>query len=200
MKIMRVRNKAAGSIDQNLLDTGLNLCIKQSIVWSRAKKSWLLVYLAEAVRVGQYVQQRDPKDGRMLPQQCHPSTGYCWCVDQSGNPVSEQLRYPESARLQCTKEDGPVGKVGQYEPQLAKDGTYLAKQCRGSSGFCWCADAEGHAITGQFRALTRSAAAMQLNCDDERKGQAALTVPPVSNSNGLDAGLASNLEDGPINY
>ena len=33
--------------------------------------------------------------------------------------------------------------VGVYHPQCDEDGSYKAKQCHGSTGFCWCVNDQG---------------------------------------------------------
>lgn len=35
------------------------------------------------VLVGAYVPQRD-QAGKLLPKQCHGSTGFCWCINADG--------------------------------------------------------------------------------------------------------------------
>ncbi|XP_078573930.1 uncharacterized protein LOC144860543 isoform X5 [Branchiostoma floridae x Branchiostoma japonicum] len=42
----------------------------------------------ESELVGVYIPQC-LEDGRYQPLQCHPSTGYCWCVDQYGDVVED---------------------------------------------------------------------------------------------------------------
>ena len=34
-------------------------------------------------------------------------------------------------------------KLGVYHPQCTTDGFYAAKQCHGSTGYCWCVDQNG---------------------------------------------------------
>ena len=42
--------------------------------------------------IGAYIPQCD-EDGSFRKYQCHGSTGYCWCVDQSTNkPISNHVR------------------------------------------------------------------------------------------------------------
>lgn len=36
--------------------------------------------------ISQFIPQCDIY-GNYLPTQCHPSTGYCWCVDRDGNEM-----------------------------------------------------------------------------------------------------------------
>jgi hypothetical protein len=42
-----------------------------------------IVSLFRVDAVGEYIPQRD-NNGKLLSKQCHGSTGYCWCVDSSG--------------------------------------------------------------------------------------------------------------------
>uniref|UniRef100_A0A3Q2WC77 Thyroglobulin type-1 domain-containing protein n=1 Tax=Haplochromis burtoni TaxID=8153 RepID=A0A3Q2WC77_HAPBU len=45
---------------------------------------------------GVYVPQCDA-EGQYLPQQCHGSTGYCWCVDSRGEERRAGTRTPPGA-------------------------------------------------------------------------------------------------------
>uniref|UniRef100_I3K1N7 Nidogen 2 n=1 Tax=Oreochromis niloticus TaxID=8128 RepID=I3K1N7_ORENI len=114
---------------------------------------------------GVYVPQCDA-EGQYLPQQCHGSTGYCWCVDSRGEeragtrtppgapPVD--CDRPERAKTHCehhrdsvktTSADGyPI--VGVYKPQCDAKGQYLPQQCHGSTGYCWCVDSRGEERAG----------------------------------------------------
>ena len=61
-------------------------------------------YIQESVRnsslIGAYVPQCE-EDGSFSAYQCHASTAYCWCVDQStGVPLSESVRFK---RPQCSE-------------------------------------------------------------------------------------------------
>ncbi|OQV16788.1 hypothetical protein BV898_09144 [Hypsibius exemplaris] len=114
--------------------------------------------------VGQYEEQRDPRDGSLLPLQCHGSTGYCWCVDADGVPLTEQVRAAFNSQLQCVREREAT-RVGQYEPQHDRDGRLLAKQCHGGTGACWCVNLDGRALTGQVRGQ----AIARLDCERERR-------------------------------
>uniref|UniRef100_A0A7N5ZTL7 Nidogen 2a (osteonidogen) n=1 Tax=Anabas testudineus TaxID=64144 RepID=A0A7N5ZTL7_ANATE len=124
--------------------------------------------------VGAYVPQCDD-DGQYTPQQCHGSTGHCWCVDSRGQeregtrtppgtPAKDCDRPGESAlprrpkthcehhrdKVHTTSPEGyPI--VGAYVPQCDDDGQYTPQQCHGSSGHCWCVDSRG-----QERAGTRT--------------------------------------------
>ena len=51
--------------------------------------------------IGAYLPQCN-SDGSFSPVQCHPSTGYCWCVHiHTGEPVSGVVRFgqPECASM-----------------------------------------------------------------------------------------------------
>ncbi|KAK7893402.1 hypothetical protein WMY93_022554 [Mugilogobius chulae] len=121
--------------------------------------------------VGAYVPQCD-ENGQYLSQQCHGSTGHCWCVDSSGQERSGTRTSPGTPRVDCdrpvepsrpkthcehhrdsvqttTPEGHPI--VGAYVPQCDENGHYSLQQCHGSTGHCWCVDS-----TGQERPGTRS--------------------------------------------
>lgn len=51
---------------------------------ARARKQALGALTVAAV--GVYVPQCNP-DGGFNQRQCHPSTGYCWCVDKAGREM-----------------------------------------------------------------------------------------------------------------
>ena len=38
--------------------------------------------------------------------------------------------------------------VGAYIPQCTETGAFVAKQCHGSTGYCWCVDIEGEEVEG----------------------------------------------------
>ncbi|XP_021003324.1 U20-hexatoxin-Hi1a-like [Parasteatoda tepidariorum] len=40
---------------------------------------------------------------------------------------------------------------GSFVPKCDSDGSYSQVQCRGSTGFCWCADKDGKQITKSVR-------------------------------------------------
>ncbi|XP_039870875.1 nidogen-2 isoform X6 [Simochromis diagramma] len=117
---------------------------------------------------GVYKPQCDA-EGQYLPQQCHGSTGYCWCVDSRGEeragtrtppgaaPVDcDRPGLPERAKTHCehhrdrvktTSADGhPI--TGVYKPQCDAEGQYLPQQCHGSTGYCWCVDSRGEERAG----------------------------------------------------
>ncbi|KAM3585501.1 uncharacterized protein V6R79_019324 [Siganus canaliculatus] len=120
---------------------------------------------------GLFVPQCD-SDGQYTPQQCHASTGQCWCVDQTGeervgtrtsagSPPVDCHRLDEPGRpkshcehhrdsVQTTSPEGyPL--LGAFAPQCDTDGQYTPQQCYGSTGQCWCVDE-----TGQERPGTRT--------------------------------------------
>ena len=37
-------------------------------------------------------------------------------------------------------------RMGLYIAQCKADGSWKSKQCHGSTGFCWCVDADGHRL------------------------------------------------------
>ncbi|XP_055019138.1 nidogen-2 [Boleophthalmus pectinirostris] len=131
--------------------------------------------------IGAYVPQCD-ENGQYLSQQCHGSTGHCWCVDSTGQERPDTRSSPGSPRVDCdrpvepthpktlcehhrdsvqttTPEGHPV--VGAYVPQCDENGQYLPKQCHGSTGHCWCVDS-----TGQEKPGTRSSPGTpRVNCE-----------------------------------
>ena len=52
---------------------------------------------------GHYTPQCDANRGTFHPYQCHPSTGYCWCVNtRTGQAISGF--YPRGIQPNCTSE------------------------------------------------------------------------------------------------
>ncbi|XP_041834846.1 nidogen-2 isoform X3 [Melanotaenia boesemani] len=113
---------------------------------------------------GAYVPQCD-ENGEYLPQQCHGSSGHCWCVDSTGQERPGTSTPPGSPPVDCDRvgdRQGPCERhrdsiqasgalVGAHVPQCDENGDYLPRQCHGSTGHCWCVDS-----TGQERAGTRT--------------------------------------------
>ncbi|KAM8722857.1 nidogen-2 isoform 2-T2 [Acanthopagrus schlegelii] len=120
---------------------------------------------------GAFVPQCDA-NGQYASQQCHGSTGHCWCVDRTGQERAGTRTPPGTAPKDCDKPDEPERPkthcehhreraqatssdgyplVGAYVPQCDDNGQYLPLQCHGSTGHCWCVDR-----TGQERAGTRT--------------------------------------------
>ncbi|XP_038634628.1 uncharacterized protein nid2a isoform X4 [Scyliorhinus canicula] len=119
---------------------------------------------------GMHVPQCD-EQGNFRPQQCHSSTGQCWCVDTWGreipgsrtspgnNPpqcgLSEPIERPKTAceqhreRLQTELSlRGSLAFVGVHIPECDEDGNFRPMQCHASSGHCWCVYENGQEIPG----------------------------------------------------
>nr|XP_043905348.1 nidogen-2 isoform X2 [Solea senegalensis] len=131
--------------------------------------------------LGAYVPQCDA-NGHYKPQQCHGSTGHCWCVDSSGQERAGTRTSSDAPSVDCDKPDEPVGPkthcehhrdsvqttspegypiLGAYVPQCDANGQYITLQCHGSTGHCWCVDSRG-----QERAGTRtSPGTPSVDCD-----------------------------------
>ncbi|XP_030265797.1 nidogen-2 isoform X2 [Sparus aurata] len=120
---------------------------------------------------GAFVPQCDA-NGQYASQQCHGSSGHCWCVDRTGQERAGTRTPPGTAPIDCNKQDEPEHPkthceqhreraqatssdgypiVGAYVPQCDANGQYRPLQCHSSSGHCWCVDR-----TGQERAGTRT--------------------------------------------
>ncbi|XP_058254729.1 nidogen-2 isoform X2 [Hemibagrus wyckioides] len=120
--------------------------------------------------VGAFIPQCD-EEGRYKSEQCHGSTGHCWCVDSAGqeragtrtppgtpNVDCDATVHPERPKTTCEEHRDSVkarvnslGIVGAFIPQCDEEGRYKSEQCHGSTGHCWCVD-----IAGQERAGTRT--------------------------------------------
>ena len=44
--------------------------------------------------------------GNFAPQQCHDSTGYCWCVNQFGIELHATRRGPTEEKVECSSLQG----------------------------------------------------------------------------------------------
>uniref|UniRef100_A0A3Q1HM38 Uncharacterized protein n=1 Tax=Anabas testudineus TaxID=64144 RepID=A0A3Q1HM38_ANATE len=115
--------------------------------------------------VGAYVPQCDD-DGQYTPQQCHGSTGHCWCVDSRGQEREGTRTPPGTPAKDCDRPGRPKTHcehhrdkvhttspegypiVGAYVPQCDDDGQYTPQQCHGSTGHCWCVDSRGQEREG----------------------------------------------------
>ncbi|KAF7704087.1 hypothetical protein HF521_021159 [Silurus meridionalis] len=110
--------------------------------------------------VGAFVPQCD-EEGRYRPQQCHGSTGHCWCVDSRGQERVEtrtppgtppvNCETPERPKTQCERHKASVqdrGVPGAFLPDCDEEGQYRSQQCHGSTGHCWCVDSSGQEIAG----------------------------------------------------
>ncbi|KAB5562577.1 hypothetical protein PHYPO_G00019510 [Pangasianodon hypophthalmus] len=127
--------------------------------------------------VGAFIPQCD-EEGRYRTQQCHGSTGHCWCVDSSGRERAgtrtppgtppTNCDAPERPKTQCEQHrDSMHGRgdglpvLGAFIPQCDEEGRYKSLQCHGSTGHCWCVDSRG-----QERAGTRTPPGTPpTNCD-----------------------------------
>ncbi|XP_038573115.1 nidogen-2 isoform X8 [Micropterus salmoides] len=138
---------------------------------------------------GAYVPQCDA-NGQYTPQQCHGSTGHCWCVDGRGQERRGTRTPPGTPRVDCDRPDEPErpkthcehqrdsvqttsseGRpiAGAYVPQCDANGQYTPRQCHGSTGHCWCVDG-----TGQERRGTRTPPGTpRVDCDR------SVPVPPT---------------------
>ncbi|XP_065807893.1 nidogen-2 [Labrus bergylta] len=130
---------------------------------------------------GLFVPQCD-SNGQYTLQQCHSSTGYCWCVDNRGEERAGTRTPPGSTPVDCERPDEPQRPqshcehhrdsvqttspegyplYGAYAPQCDANGQYTPLQCYSSTGECWCVDS-----TGQERPGTRTSAGTQpKDCD-----------------------------------
>uniref|UniRef100_A0A673BJ85 Nidogen 2a (osteonidogen) n=1 Tax=Sphaeramia orbicularis TaxID=375764 RepID=A0A673BJ85_9TELE len=114
---------------------------------------------------GAFVPQCDA-NGEYTPQQCHGSTGHCWCVDNVGQERPGTRTPPGTPRkdyepvrpkthcehhrdsVQTTSPEGyPI--FGVFVPECDENGQYTPQQC--GDGYCWCVDS-----TGQERPGTRT--------------------------------------------
>ncbi|XP_052436988.1 nidogen-2 isoform X7 [Carassius gibelio] len=131
--------------------------------------------------IGAFIPQCD-EEGQYRSQQCHGSTGHCWCVDSRGQeragtrtpPGAPAINCdePERPKTQCEQHrdslrsrDGDVPLTGAFIPQCDEEGQYRSQQCHGSTGHCWCVDSRG-----QERAGTRTPpGAPVINCDEPER-------------------------------
>ncbi|XP_055772390.1 thyroglobulin-like isoform X2 [Salvelinus fontinalis] len=115
------------------------------------------------VRLGVYVPTCD-NDGQYTPEQCRASTGYCWCVNSTGQKILGTETLPGTARINCATQNGmmrpktpceiardtamKIVRLGVYVPTCDNDGQYTPEQCRASTGYCWCVNSTGQKIQG----------------------------------------------------
>nr|XP_029529998.1 equistatin-like [Oncorhynchus nerka] len=114
------------------------------------------------VRPGVYVPTCD-NDGQYKPEQCSGSTGYCWCVNSSGQKIPGTDTPPGTAPIICSTQNGTMrpmspcedardaathDPVGAYTPTCDAAGRYTPEQCSGSTGYCWCVTSSGQKIPG----------------------------------------------------
>nr|XP_049609388.1 nidogen-2 isoform X37 [Syngnathus scovelli] len=116
-------------------------------------------------RVGAFVPQCDA-NGQYTPQQCHSSSGHCWCVDSRGQERSGTRTPPGTTPFDCDKPERPKSHcehhrdrvqttspegypiLGAFVPQCDTNGRYTPQQCHGSTGHCWCVDSQGQERPG----------------------------------------------------
>nr|XP_046238840.1 LOW QUALITY PROTEIN: nidogen-2 [Scatophagus argus] len=114
---------------------------------------------------GVFVPQCD-SNGQYTSQQCHGSSGHCWCVDSRGQerpgtrtppgaPAVDCDR-PERPKTQCEQHRGSIQTtspegyplLGVFVPQCDSNGQYTPRQCHRSTGYCWCVDSRGQEKVG----------------------------------------------------
>ncbi|XP_004835593.1 nidogen-2 [Heterocephalus glaber] len=122
------------------------------------------VYPGSRVHIPQCDEQ-----GNFQPLQCHSSTGFCWCVDSSGNevpgthtpsgstpphcgPPPEPTQRPrtlcERWKESLLEHYGGTPRDDQFVPQCDELGHFRPLQCHGKSDFCWCVDKDGREVQG----------------------------------------------------
>ncbi|XP_076838202.1 saxiphilin-like [Brachyhypopomus gauderio] len=110
--------------------------------------------------LGNFIPECDEK-GNYTPQQCHGSTGYCWCVDSMGQKIEGTTKPPGTSSPSCAATEHPNTKceqerqtaldkhlTGIFIPECDEKGNYTPQQCHGSTGYCWCVDSMGQKIEG----------------------------------------------------
>ncbi|PFX15746.1 Equistatin [Stylophora pistillata] len=94
-------------------------------------------------------------DGRYRALQCHVSTGFCWCVDDFGNELTEtRVRGRPNCSVSidhrltlCQSRYNHVSDInerGRPVPLCERDGSFKTTQCNSVTGECWCVDEEGN--------------------------------------------------------
>jgi len=101
-------------------------------------------------------------NGEFYPQQCHGSSGNCWCVNQAGSEITGTRTSPGEIPFDCdhvplclqqrTGTARKFGAIGAFRPKCEEDGSFSARQCSGSTGYCWCVSNTGVEIEGSRRA------------------------------------------------
>jgi len=93
--------------------------------------------------------------GYFKPQQCHSSTGRCWCVvPDTGKAIESSTTI--NGRPECTacllkraESLRPHGFIGNTVPECDENGLFKPEQGSGSTGHRWCANTQtGEEITG----------------------------------------------------
>uniref|UniRef100_A0A671M3A8 Nidogen-2-like n=1 Tax=Sinocyclocheilus anshuiensis TaxID=1608454 RepID=A0A671M3A8_9TELE len=125
--------------------------------------------------IGAFIPQCD-EEGQYRPQQCHGSTGHCWCVDSRGQeragtrtppgaptinlpPVQRPETVCERWRASLLQQYGGQPGSHHYLPQCDSAGEFNPVQCYGDSSYCWCVDQNGREVPG-----TRSHDAVKPAC------------------------------------
>ncbi|XP_048581312.1 uncharacterized protein LOC5512067 isoform X7 [Nematostella vectensis] len=106
---------------------------------------------------GRYVPKCTP-EGAYVTEQCHTSTGFCWCVDNMGRELPDTRRKgnalcdgrgqlsPCNADYMWTM---ALSIKDGYYPACLRDGNYREIQCHYAPGKqCWCVDENGNPISG----------------------------------------------------
>ncbi|XP_040204700.1 thyroglobulin-like isoform X12 [Rana temporaria] len=135
-------------------------CVKQEMltVLPKCLKELQVALGGDKKVIGGFVPQCDEK-GSYQPQQCHGSTGYCWCVNATGEEIAGTRTPPGQTPATCVKQDltkclkerqEALAKkiIGNHIPQCDEKGNYKPQQCHGSTGHCWCVSAMGAEIVG----------------------------------------------------
>jgi len=108
-------------------------------------------------------------DGGYKKRQCRGSTGTCWCVNPvTGMEINGTRKTLREGPVTCgpceielSKANG-IHVLGAFTPTCTSDGGYKRKQCRGSTGFCWCVNpATGKEIQGTRKGPGRG----KVTCD-----------------------------------
>ncbi|XP_070578362.1 uncharacterized protein [Ptychodera flava] len=73
---------------------------KQEVNCEKPVSKCLLANQCKTGRIGEYRPQCD-SDGKFKSTQCHPSTGYCWCVNQAGVEIPDTKQRGQSNCGQC---------------------------------------------------------------------------------------------------
>ncbi|XP_022806051.1 uncharacterized protein LOC111343164 [Stylophora pistillata] len=140
--------QTSGTPDCSDIDSKLTLCQRKRMDIIQAVSSF-----------GHYVPTCS-KDNSYENVQCHPSTGYCWCVDQNGNEwrgtrgKGRPLCDHTAGLTPCFKDRydalglDRVPPVGRFIPECTRSGEYKRLQCSASTGYCWCVDKNGQEIRG----------------------------------------------------
>ncbi|KAK7142628.1 hypothetical protein R3I94_012093 [Phoxinus phoxinus] len=131
--------------------------------------------------VGGFIPQCD-EEGQYRSQQCHGSTGHCWCVDSRGQERAGTRTPPGTLRMNCDEpvivaptqrpetvcerwraslmqQYGGQPNSQHYLPQCDSSGEFSPVQCYGDSSYCWCVDRNGREVAG-----TRSQDAVKPAC------------------------------------